>query len=81
MRLHSIIIAYASVTPFAAISWDSKVQAFCEKVGCEDRCFQLGDDPSNIIKQLYAKGDQQRLRKEAETDINDNLREIIQLIG
>lgn len=52
MRLHSIILSYASSTPAIAIAWDDKVRAFCQKTGREKYCLPFSTPADEIMETL-----------------------------
>jgi polysaccharide pyruvyl transferase WcaK-like protein len=43
MRLHSIIFAVMTHTPFVAVNYDDKVKSFVERIGMEDYLIELED--------------------------------------
>ncbi|MTI02418.1 glycosyltransferase [Roseibium sp. RKSG952] len=43
MRLHPVIFASNSSTPFVALNYAAKVRAFCKQAGYEDRVVELND--------------------------------------
>lgn len=43
MRLHSIIFAVMTNTPFVAVNYDDKVKSFVERIGMEDYLLELED--------------------------------------
>ena len=58
MRLHACILAAAAGTPFAALSYGSKVQAFAESVGVGDAAIDLGrvsrDDLLGAVRRIWS---------------------------
>lgn len=49
MRLHSLILAYSSATPFVAIAWDKKVNEFCCKIQKEKYCCSLNSATGEVV--------------------------------
>ncbi|MBC7329510.1 polysaccharide pyruvyl transferase CsaB [bacterium] len=75
MRLHCAILSTIAGTPFLAISYDPKVQAFAEEIGQPFLC--LEDINKNNLHNLFGKWEVERLkegyltmRKRAEEGIN-----------
>lgn len=48
MRLHSVIMAVGLGVPVVAISYDAKVQQFCEEVGIDD-CYASGEVAAEVL--------------------------------
>ena len=50
VRLHALIFAFCAGTPFAAVSYDIKVESFARLVGVSDMCVSLSSLSSDWLK-------------------------------
>ena len=54
MRLHSHILAYASDTPSIAVSWDSKLNEFFDKIGKSSNCLDFSASADEVFERIAA---------------------------
>jgi len=74
MRLHTIILAVVSLTPFLAISYTDKVKSFCKELSLQKYCIEINNlDESILIKNFeYILNNKDKVIKE----MSNKLREI-----